>query len=119
MTTVKPHTIGARIWWWFAQFGTVALCYSAFWEGHTASMRVLTFLIWLGFVIAVLSTALADEKSKAKIKARGPTGPRWFARVVDLGTVLVFVASGFYATAVAGLIALMCEEALFQKEDTE
>lgn len=97
------------LFWGLAVAGTM---FGVPWAGN-----VVIFLVWLGLVLSISAYTLPLDKLDELIKAYKDF-PKWFhnlALIVDIALACVFVANGWWITAIALMVGSAFDCATKQK----
>jgi len=104
------------------QFSINVAFIAAFWYGGIQHVdwvwNLARFLIWLNFILSILVTmvVLANEDTKAKMKEKGFSLPRWLSTVSDIIGIIILAGGGYflYATlwTVQAILEGVCRDAI-------
>lgn len=95
----------------------ISLCFSAvvLWygiHGMKAAEYMISFLVWLGVLIAIL--AMSNEKLRDAIVKEGRPVPIWISTPITIAFIIIFLYYGWIWTAFGYLISLIISYDLYK-----
>lgn len=100
-----------KIQWLLLNGGMGFMIYFGFFKGAKWATNIVLFWIWLTLFSSILMCCTEDLKKKAQ--DRGRAMPKEVSYIYDTIFLLVLVATGWFVTAVAYLIASLCEHFIY------
>lgn len=84
-------------------------------NGHVAAGRVVGFWIWFGTTIIVCASFI--DVTRNQMRAKGRSVPAWLSHSAGAAIVGWLVWHGWTTLAIVALVAEICENYIFSKEE--
>ena len=112
----KARSVCSRMVMWLLLNGGMTACavYGLFLHVDQAK-NVLLFLVWSASVMVTL--AGIHEETKLKLRAKGPSVPRWLTIGNDLLIMVALASVGRFYSAAAMLWQICCEANIYDNKD--
>ena len=98
---------------WITRNGIMALAlYLGVFKSIAWAGNILLFIVWF-FTLPLYIFAACNNQMREELRSKGRTVPKWASCSLAAVFILGLVAAGWFFTAVAYALILLCEQAVY------